>query len=100
MGADFELDHLSNSMPEQASGALYEETSMDGAWGVLDKLFGYLNLMANKLKLQLKSIKPKGKGDQDVVIDLANKVNNIVLRLKCLNLNSVLAAKGKGQRSS
>ena len=35
------------------------ETSMDGVWGVLNKLYGNPDLIANKLKFQLKTIKPK-----------------------------------------
>ena len=88
--ADSEFEHLKDSIPAaQASKALYGETSMDGASGVLNKHYSNPDLRANKLKLQLKNIKPRGKGDQAVVINLATEVNNAVLRLKSLSLKMI-----------
>ena len=46
--------------------------------------------MANKLKIELKSIKAKGKREQDIVIDLVTEVNNIVLRMKALDMEQLL----------
>ena len=87
VGKQTELEHLKDSIPAaQASKALYGETSMDGAWGVLNS---NPDLRANKSKLQLKNIKPRGKGDQAVVINLATEVNNAVLRLKSLSLKII-----------
>ena len=63
---------------------------MAGAWNVLDKLYGDKDLVANKLKVQLKNIKPKGRNDHDVIIDLVTEVNNISLRLKTLNMDQIL----------
>ena len=90
LSAESKMDRLRDHVPNQAAKALYGETSMAGAWNVLDKLFGNKDLIANKLKVQLKSIKPKGKKDQDVLIDLVTEVNNIVLRLKTLNMEQML----------
>ena len=60
LGSRLELEHLKDSIPAaQASKALYGETSMDGASGVLNKHYSNPDLRANKLKLQLKNIKPK-----------------------------------------
>ena len=90
VGKQTELEHLKDSIPAaQASKALYGETSMDGASGVLNKHYSNPDLRANKLKLQLKNIKPRGQGDQDVVLDLATEVNNVVLRLKSLSLKMI-----------
>ena len=90
LGSRLELEHLKDSIPAaQAFKALYGETSMDGALGVLNKLCSNPDLRANKLKLQLKNIKPKFKGDQDVVINLATEVNNVLLRLKPLSLKMI-----------
>ena len=90
LSADSELDRLRDHIPSQAAKALYGETSMAGAWAVLEKLYGNKNLIASKLKQQLKSIKPKGKKDQDIVIDPVTEVNNIVLRLKTLKMEEML----------
>ena len=90
LSEDSELDRLRDHIPSQAAKALYGETSMAGAWAVLEKLYGNKDLIASKLKQQLKSIKPKGKKDQDIVIDLVTEVNNIVLRLKTLKMEEML----------
>ena len=90
LSAESELDRLRDHVPGQAAKALYGETAMAGAWKVLDKLYGDKDLVANKLKIQLKSIKPKGRKNQDIIIDLVTDVNNIVLRLKTLQLEQML----------
>ena len=90
LSAESELDRLRDHVPAQASKSLYGETTMAGAWKVLDKLYGDKDLVANKLKTQLKAIKPRGKKDPDIVIDLVTEVNNISLRLKTLNMEQIL----------
>jgi hypothetical protein len=90
LSAEGELDRLRDHVPVQAAKALYGETTMAGAWRILEKLYGDKDLITNKLKIQLKSIKPKGKKDQDIVIDLVTEVNNIVLRLKTLQMEQLL----------
>ena len=85
-----ELDRLKDHVPTQAAKALYGESTMLGAWNVLNRLYGDKDLVANKLKVQLKSIKAKGKREQDIVIDLVTEVNNIVLRMKALDMEKLL----------
>ena len=85
-----ELDKLRESIPAQASKALYGESSLDKAWKMLESLYGDKDLIANKLKSQLKNIRSRGKSDYDVVIDLVTDVNNIVLRLKAIGKEEVL----------
>ena len=84
-----ELDRLRESIPVQASKALYGEKSVDKAWKVLESLYGDKDLIANKLKSQLKNIKGKGKSDYDIVMDLVTEVNNIVLRLKAIDMEEI-----------
>ena len=55
---------------------------MSKAWKILESLYGDKDLIANKLKSQIKNIKVKGKHDYDIDIELVTDVNNIVLRLK------------------
>ena len=90
LSVEGELDRLRDNVPSQAAKALYGENSMAGAWGIMDKLYGDKDLVANKLKMQLKSIKLRGKGEPDIVIDLVTEVNNLVLRLKTLNMEQML----------
>ena len=85
-----ELDRLRENIPVQAAKALYGESDMGKAWKVLENLYGDKDLISNILKNQLKNIKVKGKHDYDVVIELVTDVNNIVLRLKALEMETML----------
>ena len=85
-----ELDRLRENIPSQAAKALFGETIMAKAWKVLESLYGDKDLIANKLKKQLKGIKVKGKHDYDIIIDLVTDVNNIVLRLKTIDAEPML----------
>ena len=85
-----ELDRLRDNIPSQAAKALFGVCEMSKAWKLLESLYGDKNLIANKLKSQLKNIKIKAKHDHDIVIELVTEVNNIVLRLKALEVEEVL----------
>jgi hypothetical protein len=74
----------------QAAKALFGESEMPKAWKLLESLYGDKDLIANKLKSQLKNIKIKDKHDYDVVIELVTDVNNIVLSLQALGLEEML----------
>ena len=84
-----ELDRLRENVPGQAAKALYGESDMAKAWKILESLYGDKDLIANILKTQLKNIKVKGKHDYDIVIDLVTDINNIVLRLKSIGMESI-----------
>ena len=88
--ADSELDRLRESIPLQASKTLFGESSMDKTWAILESLYGDKDLIACKLKSQIKCIKAKGRTDYDVVIDLVTDVNNIILRLKAIKMEEAL----------
>ena len=90
MPPETELDRLRENIPSQAAKALFGETVMAKAWKVLESLYGDKDLIANKLKKQLKGIKVKGKHDYDIIIDLVTDVNNIVLRLKTIDAEPML----------
>ena len=92
LNVESELDRLRDHIPHQAAKALYGVSSMSEAWKVLNKLYGDTDLLANKLKVQLKSIKPRAKKDQDIIIELVTDVNNIVLRMKALKVEQMLVA--------
>ena len=90
MPPETELDKLRENVPTQAAKALYGETVIDNAWRTLENLYGDKDLIINKLKLQLKNIKVKGKKDFDIIIDLVTDVKNIVLRLQSVEAENVL----------
>ena len=60
------------------------------AWQILENLYGDKDLIASKLKGQLKAIRGKGKTDYDLVIDLVTDVNNIILHLKAIDKEEAL----------
>jgi hypothetical protein len=88
--SESELDRLRDNIPVQAAKALFGESEMSKAWKLLENLYGDKDLIANKLKSQLKNIKIKAKHDYDVVIELVTDVNNIVLRLQALGVEEML----------
>ena len=55
-----ELDRLRENIPPQASKTLFGEKSMANAWKILENLYGDKDLIANKLKSQLKNINVQG----------------------------------------
>lgn len=85
-----ELDRLRECIPSQASKSLFGESTMIGAWKVLEELYGDKDIIANLLKSQLKNIKAKSKVPHDVVIEIVTEVKNIVLRLKALDMEEML----------
>ena len=88
--SESELDRLRDNVPVQAAKALFGESDMAKAWKLLEGLYGDKDLIANKLKSQLKNIRIKAKHDYDVVIELVTEVNNIVLRLQALGVEEML----------
>ena len=77
-----ELDKLRDSLPRDAKDQLYGVLTLTEAWQILDKRFGDKQLIAKKLKSQLKSIQCVGKSDPEKIINLKIKVRNIVTRLE------------------
>jgi hypothetical protein len=65
-------------------------STMEGAWTILNKIFGNKTLIANQLKNQLKGIKASGKADHDIVINLSIEVKTIEKRLTELGLDQML----------
>ena len=90
MPPETELDRLRENIPSQASKALFGETVVAKAWKILESLYGDRDLIANKLKKQLKGMKVKGKHDSDIIIDLVTDVKNIVLRLQSVGAEEML----------
>ena len=90
LSPESEIDRLRDNVPSQASKLLYGELTMEGAWKVLDELYGNKTIISNKLKNQLKNIKATGKEDYDIVINLAVDVKTIEKRLKALQLQKML----------
>ena len=79
-----EIERLKENIPAEAKDQLYAVTSKVKAWEILDKRYGDPNLIAKKLKTQLKSVQQEGKSDPEKVISLTIKVRTIVAKLDAL----------------
>ena len=90
LGTEAELDRLRDSVPDEAKKLLIGQTTMAGAWDVLTKMYGNKTMLANKLKMKLKTIKSAGKEDHDIVLKLIIEVKGIVNRLTSLGLHEML----------
>ena len=69
---------------------LIGQVNMEGAWNILDKMYGNRTMLANKLKTKLKTIKASGKQDHDIVLHLVIEIKGIVNRLTTLGLDQML----------
>ena len=85
-----EIERLKENIPVEARDLLYGVEDKTKAWEILDKRYGYVNLIAKKLKTQLKSIQQEGKTDPERVISLCVKVHTIVTKLETLKMSDAL----------
>ena len=69
---------------------MYGVLTLTEAWKILDKRFGDKQLIAKKLKSQLKSIQCVGKSDPEKIINLKIRVRNIATRLETLGMSAAL----------
>ena len=85
-----ELDKLRDAIPKSAKDQLYGCKNMVEAWAILDKRYGNPELIAKKLKDQLKNISVEGSSDPEKVINLQVKVKTIVMQLTTLSMEQCL----------
>ena len=85
-----EIERLKENIPGDARDQLYGVETIAKAWTILDKRYGDVNLIAKKLKSQLKSIQNEGKSDPERVISLSVRVNTIVTKLETLEMGDAL----------
>ena len=88
--AEAELDKLRDAIPKSAKDQLYGSKTLVEAWCILDKRYGNPELIAKKLKDQLKGISVDGKSDPEKVINLQVKVKTLVMQLTTLNMEHAL----------
>ena len=85
-----EIERLKECVPAEAKDQLYAIEEMAKAWDILDKRYGDANLIAKKLKIQLKTIQSEGKSDPENLISLNVKVRAIVVKLESLGMSEAL----------
>ena len=87
---DAEIERLKENVPQEAKDLLYGVSTKVKAWEILEKRYGDRNLIAKKLKSQLKSLHLEGKTDPEKVISLTVKVRTLVGKLETLKMNDAL----------
>ena len=85
-----EIERLKECIPNDAKEQLYAIETVNEAWEILDKRYGDSNLIAKKLKGQLKSIQPEGRSAPQIIISLHVKVRTIVTKLESLKMSEAL----------
>ena len=92
--AEAEIDRLREALPIDARYMLTGVLAVSNAWDILKKRFGDEDLIAIKLKNELKSLVIKGKQDHEKVIALVIKVRSLVIRLEQLKASKALRYDG------
>ena len=93
--AEAEIDRLRDSLPNNVKEMLVGVTTVIKAWDILNKRFGDKELIATKLKAELKSLKFSEKLDYERVIALVIKVRSLVSRLESMNASEALKYDGE-----
>ena len=90
-----EIDRLRDALPKNAKEMLTGVSRITKAWDILDKRFGDKDLIATKLKNELKNITFKEKTDHEKVIAISIKVRSLVSRLETLKAADALKYDGE-----
>ena len=93
--AEAEIDRLREAIPIEARDMLTGITNLSTAWDILKKRFGDEDLIAIKLKNELKSLIINAKQDHEKIISLAIKVRSLVTRLDQLKASKALKYDGE-----
>ena len=90
-----EIDRLRDALPVNVKDMLVGVTKMSKAWEILNKRFGDKDLIATKLKAELKSLSFSEKIDFERVIAIVIKVRSLVSRLETLEASQALKYDGE-----
>ena len=85
-----EVDRLKEALPENVKEMLTGVHKMSKAWEILNKRFGDKELIATKLKNELKGLDFSEEVDHDRVIAIAIKVRSLVSRLESVGGSDAL----------
>ena len=90
-----EVDRLRDALPKDAMEMLTGVSKVSKAWEILSKRFGDKDLIATKLKNELKGLTFKEKADHEKVIAIAIRIRSIVTRLESLQASDALKYDGE-----
>ena len=90
-----EVDRLRDSLPKDAKEMLTGVSKVSKAWDILGKRYGDKDLIATKLKNELKGLTFKEKADHEKIIALVIKIRSLVTRLETLQASDALHYDGE-----
>ena len=90
-----EIDRLREAIPKEAEEMLIGVTKLNKAWEILKKRYGNEDLIAVKLKNDLKSLNIPAGLDHERIIALSIKVRSLVTRLQHLKASEALRYDGE-----
>ena len=90
-----EVDRLRDALPEEAKDMLVGVSKIATAWDILKKRYGDEDLIAVKLKNELKALSITAALDHEKMISLVIKVRSIVSRLNLLKASKALKYDGE-----
>ena len=90
-----EIDRLRDALPVNVVDMLVGVTQVTKAWDILNKRFGDKELIATKLKVELKNISISESLDYEKVIAVAIKVRSLVSRLEAVKASDALKYDGE-----
>ena len=90
-----EVDRLRDALPKEAKEMLTGVNKVVKAWDILKKRFGDEDLIATKLKNELKGLVITVKTDHEKIINLAIKIRSTVSRLESLKASEALKYDGE-----
>ena len=90
-----EVDRLKDSLPKDAREMLTGVNKTAKAWEILKKRFGDVDLIATKLKNELKCLSISAKEEHERVIVLVIKIRSLVSRLESLGASEALKYDGE-----
>merc|ERR1712115_279928 len=85
-----ELNLLKDAVPFNAKDRLYEVTSMNEAWDILNKIYGKHFDLRNRLKQEFLAIKISQKLSPLVELEIFQKVQKLASRIKAAKAESLL----------
>ena len=88
--AEYEMDLLKRSIPEEGRKKLYGVDSLSSAWNQLEKMYGDKSLICQKLKSRLKNLKTSSTEAHEIIIEINNEIEYLVKRLKDIDAVSLL----------
>ena len=89
-----EIDRLRDALPKEAKEMLTGVVKLSKAWDILKKRYGDEDLIATKLKNELKGLVISEKTDHEKIITLVVKIRSLVSRLESLKASEALKYDG------